>query len=398
MKSIVFIETVRYGAAKDALEASMELGYAPVLLTGKQSIAKEADQWHKNGLVYCIELSEDMIREVLDELLREGRQLQAIISFIDPYVSMAARLSNEYCQTALSANSMCCMEDKHRTRNALESLGVNPVYTTLAEDSLRTVSFPAVIKSSFSKASRDVYLLRTKKELEAACYKLTARQRDVVILLEEYVDGLQYIVEVIVNEGLPQIIAVVAQDVTDHGKFIVTGYSIGNVPPEEKWNQLQILLEQIVELLQVERASFHMELRLTSIGWKVIELNPRMAGFTMNQMIYEAYGINLAKEIVRLHIGEVPQLEKNRECAVYTYCMTTELCGFFHGVSGVMEAAAQSGVTSVQVHAKVGELIGPAMSMGQRYGYVMASGDNVEQARKRAMEAARLITFYIEEV
>ncbi|MBB4825982.1 biotin carboxylase [Sporosarcina luteola] len=398
MKSIVFIETVRFGTAKDALEASVELGYTPILLTAKQSIAQEVNKWFTHIFVYCMELSEDAIREVLDELLGEGRELLAVISFIDPYVSLAARLSNEYCQTTLSADSMCCMENKRQTRYALESLGVNPVYSTYIDEPLISVTLPAILKSSYSKGSRDVYLIQSEEELSTARYKLTSRQKDVAILLEEYIEGHQFIVEVIVHEGLPQIVAVIAQDITNLEKFIVTGYAIGNVLPEEEWNRLQKLLEQIVDLLRVDCASFHVELRLTSSGWKVIELNPRMAGYTMNQMIFESYNINLAKEIIRLYIGEAPRLEKTKECAVYSYCMTTELCGFLEGVSGIMEAAAQPGVLAVQIHAKVGELIGPAMSMGQRYGYVMASGDNVEQARKSAMEAARLITFYIEEV
>ncbi|GKV57547.1 hypothetical protein NCCP2222_34940 [Sporosarcina sp. NCCP-2222] len=398
MTSIVFIESVQFGAAKDALEASKQLGYTPILLTEKRSIAIHALEWGSTDLIYHIDLTETRIRDVLDHLRKEGHHLQAVISFVDPYVSLAARLSNEYCQTDLSADALGYMENKIHTRHALASLGVNPIFSDITEELQPAVSFPAVIKSSFSKGSRDVYYVRTAEELATARYKLTSRHKDTVILLEAYMEGSQYIVEVVVRDNLPHIVAVAEQDVTNEGKFIVTGYSIGNILTKKEYDELLKVVGKIVGSLHITNAAFHLEMRLTSQGWKLIELNPRMAGFTMNQMIDKAYGINLAKETVRFYAGQAPNLTNSKERAVYTYCMTTELYGIFQGVSGIEESAAQPGVVSVELLVKAGDIVGPAMSMGQRYGYVMASGDSVELARERAMEAARLIVFYIEEI
>ncbi len=59
---------------------------------------------------------------IIKKLKKEGKNIQRIFSFIDPFVYIAARLSEEFCQSDISTDAIYHMEDKILTRNVLKEL------------------------------------------------------------------------------------------------------------------------------------------------------------------------------------------------------------------------------------------------------------------------------------
>ncbi|MDK8210562.1 ATP-grasp domain-containing protein, partial [Bacillus subtilis] len=86
------------------------------------------------------------------------------------------------------------------------------------------INFPLIVKSPKSTGSKDVLLAKDKTELHSSMKTLLKKLPDEEILLEEYVDGPQYLIEVLVHNGKIYIIAVIEQEITIFKRFIVTGY------------------------------------------------------------------------------------------------------------------------------------------------------------------------------
>jgi biotin carboxylase len=139
-------------------------------------------------------------------------------------------------------------------------------------------------------------------------------------------------------------------------------------------------------------------MKLTNKGWKLIEINPRMAGGAMNRMIEEAFGYNLAEQTIRLFMGLEPDLSKKQNKAIYTHYLIVGSVGKLLKVSGCDLAKKQVGVLEVYTKAEYGQLVTPPRSMGQRYGYVLAVAESKDQARECALNGAQHIQFYVQPV
>ena len=159
------------------------------------------------------------------------------------------------------------------------------------------------MKSAISKASKDVYSVENKFELEKAMKKISKLYPSQTIVLEEYLDGPQYLVEVLVHNGNINIVAIIKQEITKKIKFIVTGYAIELNLENELYKKLINAVESIIKDLEITNAACHLEIRYVNGNWKLIEMNPRISGGAMNRMIEEAFGINLVEETIKLYLG-----------------------------------------------------------------------------------------------
>lgn len=403
MDSILFIETTISGSGREAIKAASRLGYTTVLFTERKTYAMQRNKFEDvSQMIHLEKLTEDLIRTEISQLHQQGNILKAIVSFVDPYVSVAAQLSNEFCNTALSVEALKIMEDKTATRNTLNENASTPIFdiyeptNDLKHTIQKDYNFPIVVKSATSKASKDVYFVENKFEMELVIKKIIKLYPNVKIVLEEYLDGPQYLVEVLVHNGNINIIAIIKQEITKSIKFIVTGYAIELGLDGELYKKLVHVVESILKDLRVTDAACHLEFRYVCDNWKLIEINPRISGGAMNQMIEEAFGINLVEETIKLYLGFEPNLIRKYEKSIYTHYITIGSCGYLLKVIGENKAATQLGVKEVFIKPRKGEIMMPPISMGQRYAYVIASGNSPKEAKENAVNAASNIKFYLD--
>ncbi|MCG7334417.1 ATP-grasp domain-containing protein [Sporosarcina sp. ACRSM] len=403
METILFIETTKLGSSREALKVAARLGYRTVLLTERRSFIEQQDEFAEVAqMIHFEKLTEERIRTTINQLQEQGAIMKTIISFVDPFVSIAAQLANEYCGAQISVEALKIMEDKAATRKELKQHDATPNFEIidLRDDWARLIhngyKYPMIVKSALSKASKDVYVVENKIEMQKILKKLTKQDCHQKIILEEYLDGPQYLVEVLVRSEKSTIVAIVQQDITQNLKFIVTGYAVKLDVKDEFYQKLVQAVESIIKELKISNAACHLECRFVNGEWKLIEMNPRIAGGAMNRMIEEAFGIHLVGETIKLYLGIEPDLTRKFEKSIYTRYIIIGSCGYLLKVIGEQKAKAQPGVKEVSIKPGKGTIMMPALSMGHRYGYVIASGDTPEEAKTNAVNAANHIKFYLE--
>ncbi|WHY02168.1 ATP-grasp domain-containing protein [Neobacillus sp. DY30] len=405
MNSIVFLGTNKTGSSYEGIKAAKRLGYETILLTNRTIFTEKKEDYQEIDDVRLVNMSEtDNILSAITDLIEEGKKVVCYISFLDEYVYLAALLTKTLCNIPLTYEPLNFMTDKILTRRYLSDKDYTPFYKVLSsavsDDELKELKdqFPLIIKSPQSNGSKDVLLVENVWEFTKGVKQLLRRNSESPILVEEYLEGPQYLIEVVVFNSIITIAAIVEQEITKGERFIITGYSVS---PELSLEQLPGLEETVISIIedfQLRNGTCHLEIKLTKKGWKLIEINPRMAGGAMNRMIEEAFGYNLAEQTIKVYLGLEPDLRKKHDKAIYTHYIIVHTVGKVLKVSGCESAKEQTGVLEVYTKAEYGQLVTPPRSMGQRYGYVLAAADSKERARECAMKGAQQIQFYLQPV
>jgi biotin carboxylase len=406
MKSIVFLGTNKTGSSYEGIKAAKRLGYETILLTNRTIFIEEREDYKEIDDIRLIDMSDtDEIFLAITDLMNEGKIVDCFISFLDEYVYLAALLTNIICNTPLTHEPLEIMTDKILTRRFLSGKNYSPFFKVLSspetiENEINELKdqFPLIIKSPQSNGSKDVILVGNIWECKRGVKQLLRKNSEFPILVEEYLEGPQYLIEVMVFHSTITIVAIVEQEVTKGERFIITGYSICPKLLLEQLSGLKETIHSIIEDFQFRNGTCHLELKLTNKGWKLIEINPRMAGGAMNRMIEEAFGINLAEQTIKLYAGKEPELIKRRERAIHTHYLIVGSIGRLLKVSGCDSAEEQAGVIEVYTKAATGQIVTPPRSMGQRYGYVLAAADSKSQARECAINGAQQIQFYLQRI
>ncbi|WP_369595849.1 ATP-grasp domain-containing protein [Lysinibacillus pakistanensis] len=398
MKTIIFIGTNKSGSSREATRAAEKMGFFTVLFTNNEKQLQQRRAYpdiHKMILVDTSKI-EDMKDEIY-KLTKSGLEIKTIVSFVDPYVHIASILCDEFCDNYTSSTAIEMMEDKEKTRNYLKNQSYSPKFFLIKpHESIPTnLEFPLIVKSPKSTGSKDVLLAKDSSQLNDHLRYLRNKNLGETIMIEEYIDGPQYLVEAIVYKRQPHVIGIVEQEITQGKRFIITGYGVLVKAPSDIQAGLEEVLQSIVTIFNIENGALHLELRLTKNGWKLIEINPRISGGAMNNMIFAAFGFNLVEETLKLLLGEPPNIQPRHKKFVYTKYVIVESKGILERVIGRTRASKSPGVVDVYVKPRRGTLLTPPLSMGHRYAYVIAEGTTLSEAKQNAVNAAREIKFIL---
>ncbi|HZH58858.1 MAG TPA: ATP-grasp domain-containing protein [Metabacillus sp.] len=405
MDTIVFIGCNKSGTSRDALKAATEMGYFTVLYTDRLKFLEQREEFHEvHQLIYKKSLlDKKLIVDDIEKLVEGGKNVKACLSLIDPFVSIAAEVSEELQLARATKEAMFIMENKIMFREKLKHLPYTPQFFLFNKENsidefsqLMENSLPLVLKSPKSNGSKDVLFATNLHELKKGLTELNRITTKGSILVEEYIDGQQYLVEIIVYKRKVTIVCVLEQEVARRKRFIVLGYQFPAQLSSRQNDELEDTINTIIKEIGLENGSCHLEFRYVNKEWKLIEINPRISGGAMNKIIYHGTGINFVKEILKFHLGEEPIIEASKNECVYVGYITVETKGILLKVTGKNRAKKYHGVKEVYVKPRKGSILTPPLSMGDRYAYVLATAHSQEEAKQYAHHALKEIKFIIE--
>ena len=405
MKTIVFIGTNKSGSSRDAIRAAEELGYFTVLFTSNEKQLKQREEYKDIHEMVRIDTTDmEAMKVKVKELIGRGLTINSILSFVDSYVHIASLLQDKFCVNVSSSAAISTMENKAATRELLKNYPFTPKYLIVTPDKFASFSpktmqltYPVIVKSPHSTGSKAVWLAKEQKQLVKHMTKLQETSPEEPIIVEEYVEGDQYLVEALIHKGTVKIAGVMKQEITKGKRFIITGYGVLVDIPDLIKVPIEQMVKTIAKKFQLQNGALHLELRRSPQGWKLIEINPRISGGAMNRMLEAAFGFSLVKETIRLYTGGVPNITPTAKNHIYTHYVIVSERGILEKVTGKGRARKSKGVVEVYVKPRKGTVLIPPLSMGHRYAYIIATGDSLLQARRNAENAAKEITFHLTE-
>ncbi|MGW7710958.1 ATP-grasp domain-containing protein [Streptomyces sp. NPDC054771] len=230
-----------------------------------------------------------------------------------PAAELAARLG----VPGNSAAAMTACRDKATSRRLFAEHDV-PSATSTRVDTLAQATaaafrtgFPVVLKPSSHAASIGVVRADTPEELSAAWRFASAGAGEQGpegsgVLVEEYLFGPEISVECVTQHGVTTALAVTRKEVAFPPYFEEVGHTVEAGDP--LLPEVAPVAVQAVRALGVTSGIQHVEMRLTPSGPRIIEVNSRIGGDLIGELVRLATGLDLPRIAADVACGTVPDL------------------------------------------------------------------------------------------
>ncbi|MFE5918784.1 ATP-grasp domain-containing protein [Streptomyces sp. NPDC056468] len=339
----------------------------------------------------------------LDALLPEVERLHSVLGFdgvitsCDYYLPTVARIAGRLGLPGPGPEAVENACRKDATRRVLADAGLpGPRFAVHEEwaDLVRAaneIGYPLVVKPVDLCAGMFVRRVDDEAQLSSAVRALAdfpvnarGQRRTPAVLLEELLDGPEVSVETVSYAGAVHLVGVTDKSLGGAPAFIETGHmfpaalSLADIEAAE-----QTTLGALKALGLTDGVVAHTEVKLTSAGPRVVEVNPRPAGNRITELVRHVTGIDLAAAFVDVALGRRPDLRRTdtglRSAAIGF--LVPERAGTLEALDG-HQLSDRPGVLEVQL-AEPGKVVKTAGSNNEYLGHVMAGDPDGPGARDR---------------
>ena len=266
-------------------------------------------------------------RAVLDVLDGAGVRPDGIFCIWEDSVPVAARVATAL---GLPTNPVDAVDDarsKVRSRELGAQLGL-PTPKAVRVRSLDElfaaaayVGFPAVVKPEFGASAMGcvrVDNLESLPQIYALVRSVVTPENDTIfrsgndLLIEEYLDGVEFDVDVVMHNGNCVFSSVSQNWPTAEPSFQETGL---HCPPDHNPKEVRRLVDMVVRTAQafrLHRGVLHIEGKCTSRGPRIIEVNSRIGGGRITQFVQAVWEVDLVEAQLRSCLDLPPNLKPSR--------------------------------------------------------------------------------------
>lgn len=258
------------------------------------------------------------------------------------------------------------------------------------------ISYPCITKPTDSAGSRGVMIVNSEEELVDALKYSSKQGRNGEVIIEEYMNGEEVSVEIIVSNGRPHVLAVTDKLTTGPPHFIEIGHSQHSQLEFEEVESIKELAKRAVRAVGIETGPAHVEIMLTESGPKMIELGSRMGGGSIaSHLVPLSTGIDMIENTIRLTCNEEidisPKFKKGS--AMRSITATN---GKLVRIDGLEKAMKMEGIEDILVSKNEGDILADVNDNTSRLIYVIAQADTVQEAIKRCEKAIEIIKIDID--
>jgi cysteine synthase A len=403
---LLFVESNTTGTGMLALRTAARLGATPVLLTNDP--ARYAAHGEPPCRVVVCDTNDESELAQCAEAELASAPLAGVTTTSDFYLAAVARLAAGMGVRANTPQTITACKDKVSTRQALTSHGLlQPRFRAVTRpgqvaSAARDAGLPCVVKPVDGSGSENVLLCATSAEAEQHAALILAAERNVrgqaspgVALVEEYIDGPEYSVETFWTGGANACVGVTAKHLGKHPGFVESGHDFPAVLPAPVTRQLQGAALEALDAVGYSWGAAHVEIRLAERGPVVVEINARLAGGMIPELIRLATGVDLLEQQLRAAIGLPVILEPTRSRHASIRFLLAPADGTLRDVTGVETAARVPGVERTVLTCEPGRTVRVACDAYDRLGYVVAVGDSPSQVQGALDEALAQIKIVV---
>lgn len=381
---LLLVESNTTGTGRLFAQRATDLGIMPVLLTADPGrypyVAQDAVEH-----IITDTSDQDAVLESARRLIR-GAEICGVTSSSEYYIETSASCARALGLPGPAPEAVRACRDKAAQREILRAAGLRgPVSLrarTVAEASSANIPYPVVVKPCQGSGSSGVRLCASEEEVTAHAAKLlraTANERGLrvpaEILVEQYMTGSEHSVEVFAGAA----VATVDKHTGPLPWFVETGHDTPSRLPVAREKLLVEAAEDAVAALDLGWGAVHVEVRLDSAGVQIVEVNPRLAGGMIPELLRRTRGIDLIDAQIRAAVGLPCDLVPSIRSAASIRFLTTLRPGMIvRPDEAVVAALAVDGVVSAAIYRADGERIAPAEDFRGRHGHVISASGRVE--------------------
>lgn len=351
-------------------------------------------------------------RTVIDTLARKGVIPDAVVTYGEWYVELAAELASHYGLPGVSPQTARICRDKYAMKAALRAAGVRvnrsiaidspEEYVNVRREGLR---YPLVLKPLNYGGSDGVRKIDGEEDLLPAIDALhttLASPRPLFqhvafekrrLVIEEYLDGPEYSVETLSLAGRHQILQITEKALGPEPDF----FEVGHLAPAPLAEATRIRIEQycaeVLTSLSIRNAICHIELRLVPDP-SLIEIGVRPGGDRIMDLLWYSRGIDPYAALTAALLGEEPELKaiRCRPTAVrFLFARAKNLASYpsvaavsrmLESLDGVEAWAYEPKLAASEEHPHRGD---------NRCGHIVISADDADELARRCSRLVSML-------
>lgn len=293
--------------------------------------------------------------------------------------------------------------NKHLMRKAFEEFGApSPQsYCTMdVVDAWRLLGDKfdanAILKPSRNSGSRGIAKIKKgicHNEFIRLYDRALNESKDKQVLIEQFIEGPEFSVEIIVWNGVVNILAVTDKKTTGAPYFVELGHNQPSVFPKETIEAVQNAAVSGVKALNLDNCACHAEIKVENGKAYIMEIGARLGGdFISTVLTNLSTGVDMVAAAIDVALGEKPCLnakdDKHGVCIRY-FCPRP---GTLDSIENI-EALNSKYIYASEIYCKKGDIIKEVKSSVDRSGHVITIDNNSSKAIEKADAIIKQIIF-----
>jgi S-sulfo-L-cysteine synthase (3-phospho-L-serine-dependent) len=391
---LVLVESNTSGTGRLFALQARRLGFEPLLLAADPRryafVAEDAVE------VVTMDTADRRALLALCGGLQRRGQLAGVTSSSDYFVAAAAHVAARLGLPGPSPLAVRRCRDKLRQRLALRRAGVaGPDFraartTAEAVAAGRALGWPVVVKPVRGTGSVGVRLCRDAAESAShAAALLDQRWNErghalpARILVEEYVAGVEYSVEAF--DG--RVVGVTRKRLGPEPCFVEVGHDHPAPLEPARRQALEAHVCASLSALGLTFGATHTEVRLDARGPRTIEVNPRLAGGFIPELVRLAAGVDLVAATIARAAGRPgPPRAAARGAASIRFLLPPR-AGTLVEARGLDAVRRRPGVVEVALYRAPGQAVTLQGDFRDRIGHVITAAEDAPSAAAAAEDA-----------
>lgn len=261
---------------------------------------------------------DDNDQNILDSLLmlHKKYRLDGIVPNIERLFSVNGKFIEKAGFIGPSLSAIEFGIDKYKLRKVLNESGANPVFAkictniTEVKNVFRKLNGSMIMKPNFGMGSIEIHQINKENDIEE--YYTSIMKSGLSnggVLCEEFLKGKEISVEGFSFNK--EVTIVTLTDKLIDEEFQEIGHTQPAIISKEEYKQIYDLVEKIINIIDYKMGLFHLELKLTSHGPAVVEINTRWGGDQIYRLVEYTTGNNLISIAFDLAMNIKPIVIKN---------------------------------------------------------------------------------------
>ncbi|MEU9014124.1 ATP-grasp domain-containing protein [Streptomyces sp. NPDC048479] len=396
---VAALEWLTFGLAR-AVTAAVERGLTLHLLTSDRTEYAFGLRRSAPGSLVIHDVDTSDPTCVAKEL-RAIDGLAGLISTTDVCSLVSLEVAAELGLAAQPSDAVRLVRDKGALRRYLYMMGLSRASQVtvdpFAADVLAAtgmLTYPAVLKDASGTGSEGVWIAQGPDDvpgiLDAA---RTGRLRGGVLTAEPYFSGPLYSAETLSWDGETRLLGISSRLLSPLPHFREEGEAFPVAFPEPQAAELAGWISSVLNGIAY-RGFSHTEFIITDDGYEIVEINPRLGGGMIGELICDAYETNIYEAFFDMALGRRPALLDAPLVAVRGMAevdLMADRTGVFDGFDGEDRLAGHPGSPRLCSARSHGETVDSLTDWRGSLGSIVAEGPTAELAMHNAAAAARLV-------
>ena len=344
--------------------------------------------------------------EVMLRIAREEQIDGVIHPCSEVSMNVMGRINDKLGLSGISRDTAIRATNKHLMRQAFEQGGApSPKsFCTNNADEVWSIFVnelshnTAILKPSRNSGSRGVAKIsrQTSREDFASLFERAMNEsRDRSVMIEQFIEGPEFSVEIIVWQGESYVLTVTDKKTTEAPYFVELGHNQPSVFPKEMQAKLKDAAVAGVKALGLDNCAAHAELKLMDGEPYLMEIGARLGGdFISTELTHLSTGVDMVAAAIDVALGIEPDLRPKEAskgvCIRYFTPQPGRLTAINH-----LELLNDPHVYDAEIYHQVGDMIPEVRSSLDRSGHVIVTAPTVQEAIKRADEIISKVIFTI---